>query len=134
MNALKLGALGLGVVIPSTALADTDVGARVAVRSHFFGFENVDQRNGRVDRDKVIISWFSVQSHAVAAQGRVFPMDPYIYRLSDTPGPSSACEGGPGGGPQGALPPCPPSGARGCPVRQVGEPQVKPDVFLASVC
>jgi len=86
MNALKLGALVLGVVIPSTALADTDVGARVAARSHFFGFENVNQRNGRVDRDKVIISWFSVQSYAVAAKGRVFLMDSYIYRLSDTPG------------------------------------------------
>jgi hypothetical protein len=91
MNALKLGALVLGVVIPSTALADTDVGARVAARSHFFGFENVNQRNGRVDRDKVILSWFGVQSYAVAAKGRVFLMDSYIYRLSDTPGPSSAC-------------------------------------------
>ena len=86
MNALKLGALVLGVVIPSTALADTDVGARVAARSHFFGFENVNQRNGRVDRDKVILSWFGVQSYAVAAKGRVFLMDSYIYRLSDTPG------------------------------------------------
>jgi hypothetical protein len=86
MKALMAGALVLGAVMPSAVLADTDVGARVAARSHFFGFENVDQKNGRVDRDKVIISWFSVQSYAVAAKGRVFLMDSYIYRLSDTPG------------------------------------------------
>ena len=81
MKALMAGALVLGVAIPSAALADTDVGARVAARSHFFGFENVDQKNGKVDRDKVIISWFSVQSYAVAAKGRVFLLDSYIFRL-----------------------------------------------------
>lgn len=86
MKALMAGALVLGVVMPSAVLADTDVGARVAARSHFFGFENVNQRNGRVDRDKVIISWFSVQSYAVAAKGRVFLLDSHIFRLSDTPG------------------------------------------------
>jgi hypothetical protein len=86
MNALKLGALVFGVALPSAALADTDVGARVAARSHYFGFENVDQENCRVDPDKVVISWFSVQSYAVAAKGRVFLMDSHIFRLSDTPG------------------------------------------------
>jgi hypothetical protein len=75
MNALKLGALVLGIVLPSAALADVDVAARVAARSHYFGFENVDQWNGEIDRDKVIISWFSVSSYAVAAKGRVFLLD-----------------------------------------------------------
>jgi hypothetical protein len=42
MKALMTGALILGVALPSAVLADTDVGARVAARSHFFGFENVD--------------------------------------------------------------------------------------------
>jgi glyoxylase-like metal-dependent hydrolase (beta-lactamase superfamily II) len=86
MNALKLGALVLGIVLPSAALADVDVAARVAARSHYFGVENVNQWNGEIDRDKVIISWFSVSSYAVAAKGRVFLLDSYIYRLSDTPG------------------------------------------------
>lgn len=58
----------------------------VAARSHFFGFENAEQKTGKVDADKVIISWFSVSSYAVAAKGRVFLLDSYIYRLSDTGG------------------------------------------------
>jgi hypothetical protein len=58
----------------------------VAARSHFFGAANVDQKSGKVDKDKVILSYFSVQSFAVAAKGRVFLLDSYIYRLADTPG------------------------------------------------
>ena len=34
-----------------------------------------------VDKEKVIITWFSVQSYAVAAKGRVFLLDSYIYRF-----------------------------------------------------
>jgi len=60
--------------------------ALVAARSHFFGAENVDPRTGEVDKEKVIFSWFSVQSYAVAARGHVFLMDSYIYRVSDTEG------------------------------------------------
>lgn len=60
--------------------------ATIAARSHFSGKENVNQRTGAVDRDKVIISWFSVSSYAVAAKGRVFLLDSYIHRRSDTGG------------------------------------------------
>ena len=60
--------------------------AMVAARTHFFGADNVDQKSGKVDPQKVIISYFSVQSFAVAAKGRVFLLDSYIYRLADTPG------------------------------------------------
>jgi hypothetical protein len=62
-----------------------DLSALVAARSHFFGAENVDQKTGEVDKEKVIFSWFSVQSYAVAARGHVFLLDSYIYRLADTP-------------------------------------------------
>jgi hypothetical protein len=89
MKVLRTAAFVLAVAIPSLALAnnrgDSHSAARVAARSHFFGFENVNQKTGEVDRDKVIISWFSVQSYAVAARGRVFLLDSYIYRVSDTP-------------------------------------------------
>jgi hypothetical protein len=60
--------------------------ARIKARQHFFGEENVNPNNGNVDESKVIFSWFSVASFAVAARGRVFLMDSYIYRLGDTPG------------------------------------------------
>ena len=82
-----LAASLVAVSLSSAALAknDADV-ALVAARSHFFGAENVDQRTGQVDKEKVIITWFSVQSYAVAAKGRVFLLDSYIYRLSDTQG------------------------------------------------
>ena len=67
------------------AFAATDLAATIAARSHFFGKENVDQRTGDVDKEKVIITWFSVQSYAVAARGHVFLLDSYIYRVADTP-------------------------------------------------
>jgi hypothetical protein len=59
--------------------------ALVKARQHFFGAENVDERTGKVREDKVIFSWFSVASFAVAARGPVFLLDSYIYRLADTP-------------------------------------------------
>ena len=82
-------ALAIGASAPSLVLANnshaTSNEALVAARSHFFGAENVDQKTGAVDKDKVIISWFSVSSYAVAAKGRVFLLDTYIYRMADTP-------------------------------------------------
>src|SRR5688500_12825316 len=80
----SIAALALAAAVSSSALADT--AATVAARSHFFGEDNVDQTTGAVDKEKVILSYFSVQSFAVAARGRVFLLDSYIYRLSDTPG------------------------------------------------
>ncbi|CAG9168259.1 hypothetical protein CURE108131_16235 [Cupriavidus respiraculi] len=59
------------------------VAAMVKARQHFFGPENVDERTGRIREDKVIFSWFGVASFAVAAKGRVFFLDSYIYRLAD---------------------------------------------------
>lgn len=59
--------------------------AMIKARQHYFGIENVNANNGKVDDSKVIMSWFSVASFAVAAKGRVFLMDSYIYRLADVP-------------------------------------------------
>jgi len=86
-----IGAALLVASLSSPALAEKpassaqDLAAIVAARSHFFGAENVDQKTGAVDKEKVIFSWFSVQSYAVAARGHVFLLDSYIYRVSDTP-------------------------------------------------
>ncbi len=60
--------------------------ATIAARTRYFGYDNVDQRTGKLDKDKVIVSWFSVASFAMAARGRVVLLDTYIYRLSDQPG------------------------------------------------
>ena len=60
--------------------------AMVAARQRIFGPENVDPKNGKVDQKKVIMSWFGVASLAVAAKGRVFLLDSYIYRIADTRG------------------------------------------------
>jgi hypothetical protein len=59
--------------------------ARIKARQHLFGFENVDERSGKIREDKVIVSWFSVASFAVAVRGRVILLDSYIYRLADKP-------------------------------------------------
>ena len=78
-------ALAAGAAAPALAKHD-DVAAMVAARSHYFGQANVDQKTGKVDKEKVILSYFSVSSYAVAARGHVFLLDSYIYRLGDTPG------------------------------------------------
>lgn len=57
--------------------------ALVKARQHFFGAENVNEKTGKVREDRVIFSWFGVASFAVAARGRVFFLDSYIYRLAD---------------------------------------------------
>jgi hypothetical protein len=88
MRSWKIAWLTVGIALStlaSTVLAAPDLSATIAARSHFFGKENVDQATGDVDKEKVIITWFSVQSYAVAARGHVFLLDSYIYRVSDTP-------------------------------------------------
>jgi len=83
-KALWLGGL-LAASISFSAPSQADTAATVAARSHFFGIENVDQQSGKVDKEKVIFAWFSVQSYAVAVRGHVILLDSYIYRLADTP-------------------------------------------------
>ncbi len=58
----------------------------VRARQKFFGIENVDER-GRIDKDKVIVSWATNTTYVVAASGRVLLLDSYINRpeLPTTP-------------------------------------------------
>lgn len=60
--------------------------AVVAARNKVFGIDNVDQRSGRIDPTKVIFSWITNASYAVAAHGRVFLLDTFVTRLEVTPG------------------------------------------------
>ena len=53
--------------------------ALVQARRKFFGIENVDER-GRLDKEKVIISWASNTTYVVSAGGHVLLMDSYINR------------------------------------------------------
>jgi hypothetical protein len=58
----------------------------VRARQKFFGIENVDSR-GRLDKEKVFVSWASNTTYVVAAAGHVLLMDSYINRpeLPTTP-------------------------------------------------
>ena len=89
MTCFKLSCFAAAVattfVSASAFAAKTEGAATIAARTHFFGYDNVDQKTGKVDKDKVIVSWFSVASFAVAARGHVFLLDSYIYRLADKP-------------------------------------------------
>ena len=76
----------LGALAASDRRSDpVALAAMIQARQHFFGLENVNAKTGAVDDSKVIMSWFSVASLAVAAKGRVFLLDSYIYRLADNP-------------------------------------------------
>lgn len=76
-------ALLVASLLPATTLAASR--EMIAARTKFFGYDNVDQSTGDVSRDKVIISWFSVASFAMAARGHVVLLDTYIYRMADKP-------------------------------------------------
>ena len=58
----------------------------VAARRLLFGVENVDARTGLLPRDRVIVSWITNSSFAVAVAGRVVLLDTFITRLEVTPG------------------------------------------------
>ena len=78
-------ALALVVVLPAAAPAQRLPGETVEARRHFFGPQNVDAV-GRVRSDRVIASWFSVASLAVAIDGHVVLLDSYIHKSEDRPG------------------------------------------------
>jgi hypothetical protein len=60
--------------------------ATVAARQLLFGVENVDPETGMTPRDRVVISWITNSSFAVAIGGRVAYLDTFITRLEVTPG------------------------------------------------
>lgn len=62
--------------IPSAG--PTSLAATVKARQHFFGLENVDAATGAVRQDRLIMSWLTTTTFAVAANGKVFLLDGYI--------------------------------------------------------
>ncbi|MET0352001.1 MAG: hypothetical protein ABW067_19540 [Rhizobacter sp.] len=56
----------------------TSPAATLKARQHMFGLENVNPATGDVRRDRVIISWLTTTTFAVAANGKVFLLDGYI--------------------------------------------------------
>ena len=79
-------ALLLAVLLTSAAPAAEPLPRdTVEARRHFFGAQNVDAL-GRVRPDRVIVSWFSVASLALAIDGHVVLLDSYIHKSEDRPG------------------------------------------------
>jgi L-ascorbate metabolism protein UlaG (beta-lactamase superfamily) len=78
-------AAALGVSLAAQAKSQGNA-ATIAARSRIFGSENVDQRSGKVDESRVIFSWLTNSTYAVAAKGHVFLLDTFVTRLETTPG------------------------------------------------
>jgi hypothetical protein len=77
--------LALGFSLSAQAKSRPDE-AMIAARSKIFGPENVNQKNGEVDSKRVIVSWLSNASFALAANGHVMLLDSYVTRLEIMPG------------------------------------------------
>src|ERR1700740_2001043 len=58
----------------------------IAARQKVFGLENVDPQSGQVRADRVIFSWLTNASFAVATRGHVLLLDTYVTRLEVQPG------------------------------------------------
>jgi hypothetical protein len=77
--------LALGFSLSAEAKSHPDP-AMIAARSKIFGPENVNQKNGEVDSSRVIFSWITNASFALAANGHVMLLDSYVTRLEIMPG------------------------------------------------
>ncbi|HZR07243.1 MAG TPA: MBL fold metallo-hydrolase [Myxococcales bacterium] len=58
----------------------------VPARNLVFGEENVDQRNGQVDPEKVIFSWLTNATLAASIKGHVVLLDTFVHRAEVVPG------------------------------------------------
>jgi len=58
----------------------------VRARNLIFGKENVDQRTGQVDREKVIFSWLTNATLAASVRGHVILLDTFVHRPEVVPG------------------------------------------------
>ena len=76
--------LAVGAIAATSAALAAD--PLIVARQKIFGIENVDANTGAVKKDKVVFSWLSHISGAVAVQGRVIMFDTYVNRLEVTPG------------------------------------------------
>jgi hypothetical protein len=60
--------------------------ATIAARQKIFGLDNVDPKTGEVRDDRVIFSWITNASFAVAVKGHVLLLDTFVTRLEINPG------------------------------------------------
>jgi hypothetical protein len=58
----------------------------IRARTLVFGAENIDQRTGQVDRDKVIFSWLTNATLAASVKGHVILLDTFVHRAEVNPG------------------------------------------------
>src|SRR4051812_30404117 len=58
----------------------------IRARTLIFGAENVDQRTGQVDHDKVIFSWLTNATLAASIKGHVVLLDTFVHRAEIVPG------------------------------------------------
>ena len=78
--------LATAVIAPSISSAEvpteppSSMSETIKVRQKYFGFENVDALTGNVRSDRVIISWLTTTTFAVAANGKVFFLDAYLFQ------------------------------------------------------
>lgn len=86
--AIAMAAAGLlSASLTEPVFAKTSSSAAiVAARQKIFGLDNVDPKSGAVRQDKVIVSWITNASFAVAVKGHVLLLDTFVTRLETTPG------------------------------------------------
>ncbi len=58
----------------------------IRARTLVFGAENVNQKNGDVDHDKVIFSWLTNATLAASIKGHVVLLDTFVHRAEVVPG------------------------------------------------
>ena len=68
------------------AYAKSAPAAVIAAPQRFFGSDNVDPQNAKVDKDKVIFSWLTNATFAAAMRGHVVLLDSFVTRLEVVPG------------------------------------------------
>ncbi len=66
--------------------ADAQRPETIAARKLIFGVENVDATTGLLARNRVIVSWITNSSFALAVGGQVVLLDTFVTRLEVTPG------------------------------------------------
>jgi hypothetical protein len=80
-----LGLLLCSSIEPGIAKPN-DSAAMTAARQKVFGLDNVDPKTGEVRDDRVIFSWLTNASFAVAVKGHVLLLDTFVTRLEILPG------------------------------------------------
>jgi hypothetical protein len=88
MRRIVLGLIALVCLAGSfeQAYAKSAPSATIAARQKFFGSDNVDVENGRVNTDRVIFSWLTNATFAAAVRGHVVLLDSFVTRLEVVPG------------------------------------------------